>query len=83
MSISYVHEYLMFSEYIKVHSIFRKILQTLPQTTASSPGYVAFLTLDGGEHGKHGDHLRPHAISQRQHGFERKLSQRTSINILG
>ena len=69
----------MFSEYTKVRSIFRKILQT----TASSPGYVAFLTLDGGEHGKHGDHLRPHTISQRQHGFEIKLSQRTSINILG
>ena len=68
---------------MKVYSIFREILQILPQATASSPGHVAFLILDDGEHGGHCDHVRPYPISQRQHGFGRKLRQKTSIKIVG
>ena len=49
--------------------MFLKILQILPQTTASSLGLVAFLILDGGEYGEHADHVRPHPISQRQDDF--------------
>lgn len=44
-----------------------------PQTTVSLPGNVAFLILDSGEHGEHGDRVHPHPIFQRQHGFGRKL----------
>ena len=45
------------NEYTKIYSIFRKILQILPETTVSSPGHVVFMILDGGEHGEHGDHV--------------------------
>ena len=31
------------------------------------------MILNGGEHGEHDDHVPPHPISQRQHGFGRKL----------
>ena len=55
----------------------------LPQATASSPGHVVVLILDGGEHGEHGDHVLPHPISQKRHGFGRKLPQTTSLKILG
>ena len=37
----------------------------------------------GGEEGKLEDHVHPHPIFQRQHGFGRKLPQRTFIEILG
>ena len=47
----------------------------MPQTTATSPGHVAFLILDGDEHGEHGDHVHPHLIPQRQHGLCTKLPQ--------
>ena len=55
----------------------------MPQTTASSPGHVAFLISDGDEHGEHGDHVHPHLIPQRQHDLWRKLPQRTIIKVLG
>ena len=66
----------------RVHKSILDILQnnaTLPQTAVSSPGHVAFLILNFGKHGEHGDHVCCHSISQRQHGFWRNLPQRTSI----
>ena len=39
-------------------------MQILSQTTASSLGHVAFLIMDGGEHGELCDHVHPHPISQ-------------------
>ena len=71
------------TEWDKAYSIFRKILQILSQTTASLSGHVDLLILDDGEHGKHGDHVHPHPISQRHHGIGRRLPQRTFIEILG
>ena len=45
--------------------------------------HVDFLILDAAEHGEHDDHVHHHPMSQIQHGFGRKLPQRTSTKILG
>lgn len=48
--------------------------------TASSPGHDAFLILNGGEHDEHGDHDRPHPLSQRQHGLWKVASKNVHKN---
>ena len=58
-----------------------KILQNVTNIFWSM--HVDFLILDAAEYGEHDDHVHHHPMSQRQHGFGRKLPQRTSTKILG